>query len=102
METATGEYFRESDAFGRFIDEECVATPRARVRASALREAYNRWAVEQGMQQLDQMTLAEHMKEHGFERKRSNGFVYIGVGLAAAGEQAAEREDDQGETELQF
>lgn len=95
VETATGDYFRESDAFGRFLEECLTVHPAAKVRANRLRTAYNEWAGAQGLPPLDRMTIGEHMQERGFEKKRSNGILYIGIGLAAEVQDDNTRRDDE-------
>lgn len=83
VEEATGEYQRDCDALGQFIEEQCVLLPRARVKSSALLKAFNTWAAENGRTSLDGPALGEAIRERGFETKRSNGIHYLGLGLEA-------------------
>lgn len=83
VDDATAEYRRESDVLGRFIEEQCVRLPAARVKASAMRAAFNTWAAEQGLPLIDAMSLAEGLREQAIEKAKLHGtMTYLGIGLA--------------------
>ncbi len=84
---ATDAYRASSDALGRFIEERCILSPAARVKARELFGAWQSWCHVNGEDPDTEVVFADSLSTRGFEKKRSNGAVYVGLGLAA--------EDDQ-------
>ncbi|MEM7244622.1 MAG: phage/plasmid primase, P4 family [Acidobacteriota bacterium] len=77
---ATEGYRSESDVFGKFLEECCVADARnssLRSRAADLLTAWKDWSGEP----LSGRQLAELLRERGFERRRSGGSWWLGIGL---------------------
>ncbi len=85
--TATDAYRSSSDVLGRFLEERCILSPAARVKARELFGSWSSWCHMNGEEVGTEKAFAEALSSRGFERKRSNGAVYLGLGLAA--------EDDQ-------
>ncbi len=85
--TATDAYRSSSDVHGRFLEERCILSPAARVKARELFGSWSSWCHLNGEEVGTEKAFAESLSSRGFEKKRSNGAVYLGLGLAA--------EDDQ-------
>ncbi len=85
--TATDAYRSSSDVLGRFLEERCILSPAARVKARELFGSWSSWCHLNGEDPDTEVAFAESLSSRGFEKKRSNGAVYVGLGLAA--------EDDQ-------
>lgn len=83
---ATKEWQDESDVIGRFLDERCVILQQAQVRAQPLWDAYKAWCEAHGETWEKQTAFGIKLAERGFQKKTSNGVVYLGLGL---------RSDDQ-------
>ncbi len=85
---ATDAYRAGSDALGRFIDERCIASTMARVKARELFGAWSAWCHVNGEEAGTEKAFAEAMTLRGYEKKKSDGtMTYRGLFLAA--------EDDQ-------
>jgi putative DNA primase/helicase len=61
----TEEYRAENDPLADFFEERCVFEPRAVVRRSELRKAYEEWARENGEWPVAPRTLAGALKARG-------------------------------------
>jgi putative DNA primase/helicase len=61
----TEEYRAENDPLADFFEERCVFEPRAVVRRSELRKAYEEWAKENGEWPVAPRTLAAALKARG-------------------------------------
>ncbi len=85
--SATDAYRSSSDVLGRFLEERCILSPAARVKARELFGSWSSWCHLNGEEVSTEKAFAESLLNRGFEKKRSNGAVYLGLGLAA--------EDDQ-------
>jgi putative DNA primase/helicase len=81
---ATAAYQSEQDSAQGFLDECCVLIPGARVRASALLEAYQVWS---GDRLMSRQVFNQRLREKGFESRRGHGGAYFwhGIGLAQEG-----------------
>lgn len=90
---ATGEYRAEQDIIAAFVDECCVSQAGARVKASELYKVYAEWATAAGEHPLSNRRFGQAVTERGFEKLRSNGMWYCGVGLRA---EATERTEGYG------
>lgn len=81
---ATDEYRTDSDPIADFVAECCESAVTAVTRASALFEAYGKWADSQRLSKLERLSSKEfgrRMAER-FSRKHTNtGTVYLGVQL---------------------
>lgn len=82
---ATAAYRSEMDRLGEFIAERCVVRREARVRMSALYNAYLEWCRELAEQPIESRPFRVNLANRGFRRDRSTGGVYywFGIGLAA-------------------
>jgi putative DNA primase/helicase len=79
----TEEYRAENDPLADFFDERCVFEPRAVVRRSELRRAYEEWARENGEWPVAPRTLAGALKARGGNdgAKRGGERAWRGVRL---------------------
>lgn len=83
VSVATQGYRVSQDVLRAFIDECCVTSPTAKIKAGELYDAYKNWCERSGEHLENQRQFGEAMTEHHFERKVSNGTWYIGLGLAS-------------------
>lgn len=93
---ATDEYRESMDNLGMFIDECCVLDPNAKTPIKELYEAYNQWALDNGLHPMGNPQLRERLKERGFQQKRTGklGRFWAGIGLIIE-EQAFEKQAPQ-------
>jgi P4 family phage/plasmid primase-like protien len=76
---ATDEYRAEQDVLARFFEEVCVTIPEARVKSSALLEAYQRWSGDKWMTSVE---FSKRLTARGFASKKSGGVMWWhGIGL---------------------
>jgi P4 family phage/plasmid primase-like protien len=76
---ATADYQSEQDMVAKFLSECCIVQRDARVKVSALFEAYGRWS---GDKFMTQPTFNERLRAKGFDSQRSkNGFFWHGLAL---------------------
>ncbi len=80
---ATDAYRASSDALGRFLEERCIVSPAMRVKARELFGEWSSWCHQNGEDPDSEVAFAESLSTRGFTKKRSNGAVYVGLGLAA-------------------
>jgi putative DNA primase/helicase len=84
---ATAEYQAEQDTVAKFLAECCLRVAQARVKVSALYEAYGRWS---GDKLTTQPEFNERLRAKGFDSKRSkNGYFWYDLALADAGDTEA-------------
>ena len=84
---ATEAYRADSDVLKDFIETHCLVRGDYEVRASALYAKYVEWCKETGERQQNMRRFGKAITERGFERKTSNGVVYVGIGLRGEYEQ---------------
>lgn len=82
VEIATESYRTEQDLIGRFIIDECVVDPTAKVKASEFRDALNLWCEREGERSPETRRIGQYLTSR-FEKKSSNGTWYVGLGLSA-------------------
>ncbi len=58
----------------------CVRNPQAQVRAGDLYSAYRQWAEKNGVRAKSMTEFGKRISRE-FEKKVSNGVVYLGIGL---------------------
>jgi phage/plasmid-associated DNA primase len=81
---ATNAYRAESDALGRFIDQQCSTGTSYHVGSSDLFAAWSKWSANEGEQPGTQTAFATRMQNKGFDKKPTmRGKVWLGVGLLA-------------------
>ncbi len=81
---ATGDYFRNSDPCGRFIEQCTVPVPGSRVKSSEVHAVFGVWAKANAMEwskPWSRKALAMALKEHGFKSMHSNGMWWLDVEL---------------------
>lgn len=83
----TEEYRAENDQLADFFEERCAFEPRAVVRRSELRRAYEEWAKENGEWTVAPRTLAAALKARGGSdgAKMGGERAWRGVGLRPSG-----------------
>ncbi len=82
--TATDAYRASSDALGRFVDERCLSSTMATVKARELFGAWQAWCHVNGEESGTEKAFAEAMTLRGYEKKKSNGTMkYVGLCMAA-------------------
>lgn len=80
VKQATNEYKLSSDAVQRFVNEDCLVSPAASVRARELWSSWQRWAIAEGVDTMSEKALANEMKRLGYTSKRAaSGMVWKGV-----------------------
>jgi putative DNA primase/helicase len=75
---ATSSYQREQDVICAFITECCDCKAEAKVKVSALYEAYGRWS---GDKFMTQPAFNEKLRGKGYESRRGHGGSYFWYGL---------------------
>ena len=83
VDEAVNEYRQDNDSFGRFIAERLERVENGWARAGELYDAYLDWSRSGNEQHhCSHSNFASRMMERGFEKKRrSQGYVYLGVNL---------------------
>ena len=84
MLKATDEYKSDSDAVGRFIEEECVTTSLAlKATTSQLFDAWQRWRAKEGAPELSRKAFGQAVDRHGYPvtDKARDGRWREGIGL---------------------
>jgi putative DNA primase/helicase len=86
--TATEGYRQEMDVLEEFVSACCVVADSARIRASELYKAYQRWCDATGEAPLSQRTLGLRLAERGFSMARGAHGVRLwqGLGVMATGD----------------
>lgn len=87
VQAATADYRAESDSVGRFLGEDCVVNPLARVAAKDLYSSYLFWCEQAGEKPLSQKAFGDRLRREGFEPRRGAKGVrqWVGVGLLEDG-----------------
>jgi putative DNA primase/helicase len=70
---ATGDYQKDSDDVGRFIDEECHVTPAVKITAGELFDAWNRWRKSDGAAEISKTAFGKALGRRGYQSTDSNG-----------------------------
>lgn len=83
---ATAGYRREQDLLGAFLDECTLSGRQYRAKASELYARYKAWGEAGGEFVVTNTAFSLALQERGFERERSNGTWYLGLGLADSGD----------------
>jgi putative DNA primase/helicase len=64
---ATGKYQQDSDAVGRFVDEECVtSSPALQATTSKLFDVWEQWRFREGAEQLSQKAFGQALDKKGY------------------------------------
>jgi putative DNA primase/helicase len=82
VRAATDAYRDEQDLVAAFVTECCTVLREARVKASALYDAYTAWS---GDKLMTQKAFSQQILDKGFTKDRSDGgaVFYFGIGLPA-------------------
>jgi putative DNA primase/helicase len=79
---ATADYRAASDALGRFLDECCMTSAQAVVKARELFGTWSSWCHTNGEEAGTEKAFSEAMTSRGFEKvRRGTGVTYLGIGL---------------------
>jgi putative DNA primase/helicase len=81
VKQATAAYRKEMDTLGQFLDECCTRSAQVRVKASTLYKAYQEWCADNGYQADSMMEIGYRLEKMEVEKKKSNGWWYLGIGL---------------------
>jgi putative DNA primase/helicase len=94
VKAATSAYRQDMDPLAPFLEGCCVLEPAASIAAGELREAYERWAKEEGVRHpLAGRQFAERLKARGCTpRRRHDGRRWLGIRLRALLDPEAEQE----------
>lgn len=84
---ATASLRSESDAVGRFLDEQCVTGHGIRAGSTELFHAWQKWCAEQGEEAGSQKALAASLVNRGFDRSRDGAGRFRWTGLGLIGEE---------------
>lgn len=88
---ATGDYRKEQDALGRFLEEFTIIARCAKAKARPLYQRYKRWADESNEKNvLSEKAFGQALEKRGLEKKLNNGTWYLGIGLRAEGDDVEE------------
>lgn len=85
---ATHEYQSDSDAVGRFIEEECVtSSPALKASTSQLFEAWHSWRGREGVPEMSRKAFGQALDRHGYPvtNKARDGRWREGIGVKAVG-----------------
>jgi len=87
--TATADYRHDSDALGRFLDEQCLVMAAAHVQSSALFSAWTAWARIEGIEPGSNKALTRALIDRGHEPpvRTNRGAMWRGIGLTTDTEQ---------------
>jgi putative DNA primase/helicase len=82
VESATLQYRRDSDHFGRFLNERCTDRPGDQASGQELFDAYVQWCVNTGEKPESNNIFAKALADRAMQKKRTRkGTMYTGVGL---------------------
>jgi putative DNA primase/helicase len=98
---ATRRYRIEEDSVAAFIDDCCILEERNRVSATELYFAYYFWCQKQGRDEIC-MRIFGQIVGNRFDKVRSNGSWYLGVGLRKENEKHDTRRSDEPRDEDEF
>jgi len=84
VKTATEEYRQESDVIAQFLVECTIEHETAKVKASELYKAYQKWCEMSGENPISGMAFGQRMKEKRYTKERlTSGWHYQKLGLLA-------------------
>lgn len=86
---ATKAFRGESDALGRFIDEQCLVAAGFRTRSSELYGAWCKWCATEGEEAGTNKAFTDGLTNRGYDppKKASVGMVWQRIGLAGEGDE---------------
>jgi putative DNA primase/helicase len=80
---ATEAYRKDMDVLGQFLDECCTLAPGLQVKAGTMYKAYQTWCEEHGRHPESMTEMGYRLDAMAFQKKKSNGWWYLGLGLNA-------------------
>jgi putative DNA primase/helicase len=82
--TAVRDYRGDMDIIGQWLEDECVVSKEAFVRAQQLYENYRNWAEQGGYRPMSQNAFSRKIETRGVTKRRTaSGRVYEGIALRA-------------------
>lgn len=78
---ATGEYRRESDQVGRFLEACTAADESAQAQSSVLHEVFNAWSVANSLNEWSARAFSTAMAERGYHGTKSSVMFFRGLRL---------------------
>jgi putative DNA primase/helicase len=78
---ATREYQRDEDQLQQFIDERCCEGGSYRVEATAIFQAHEGWAKENGLPAISRQLFGRRLGKKFEKKHTATGTVYLGIGL---------------------
>lgn len=103
VRAATTQYAADVDTVGRFLEDDCITGPAARmmtVRVQELRTAYDKWCMENGETPVKGRAFTQQLSRHavltGRNAPKSTGGIrmYGGIGMRAHSDWWAKKDDD--------
>lgn len=91
VKDATQEYQNEEDIYGQFLDDCCIQTPHAFVKASNFYQAYVDWCIQNNHKYENSTNFGLDMTKRFVKKTRNGSKFYLGVGLK---EQSEPQEDE--------
>ena len=73
---ATKEYRRENDPIGDFFEDCIVEDHKGQVSSARLRERYEAYCIDNGLQSVSQKAFAQILRERGYENDKIGGLKY--------------------------
>ncbi len=83
VQAATEEYRKDEDMIGHFLDDYCITSPHAQVRASEIYSAYKSWCDEVGHKAMSGTRFGKDMKDRFDCDDSGRHRYYLGIGLKA-------------------
>jgi putative DNA primase/helicase len=77
---ATEKYQKDEDLIGHFIDDCCIQSSTAEVKAGPLYEAYKRWCEDMGHGQMSGTRFGKEIKDR-YDSYTSGWVHYVGIGI---------------------
>jgi putative DNA primase/helicase len=78
---ATNRYRAESDVIAQFLGEKTIASPKGKVKAKELYDAYRKWCEEEAELAISSIQFGKRMGEKGFLKRRTDCTYYSGLSL---------------------
>ena len=81
VKAATARYREQEDVLSAFVKDCCVVTEVATVKSGHLYKKFTEWCDEHGESAISHRAFGEMMNQLGYEKRKSNGTLYLGLGL---------------------
>ena len=81
VRAATAAYREDMDRLGQWIEERCVITPAARMKAAFAFKDYREWAEARREHPMTLTAFGNRLTERGIVKEKARTVTYIGIGL---------------------